>query len=63
MLWWRGDRKILAIPPCTRWRPDDRLSEGVLRFRAVYNLRSPFVPVGRAGCTLLGVWEVMPIGS
>ena len=34
-MWWSGDRSFEESVPALPWRPDDRLTEGVLRFRAV----------------------------
>ena len=53
-MWWSGDRSFEESIPTLHWRPDDRLTEEVLRFRVIDCLPH-LVPVGGAGCTLLGV--------
>ena len=52
--WWSGIRKVADAIPTLHWSPDDPLTEGVLRIRV------DLLPVGRAGCTLLGGVESMP---
>ena len=47
LVWWSGIRKIADAIPTLHWRPDDRLTEGVPRFR-VYSLPHLVYPsVGR----------------
>ena len=49
VVWWSGDRSFYEAIPTLHWYPDDRLSEGVLRFRALYFLPHLVYPsVGRA---------------
>ena len=48
-----GDHKILLIPTL-HWRPDDRLTEGVPRFRALRLLAHLVYPwVGRVALFLM----------
>ena len=53
-LWWSGIRKIADAIPTLHWRPDDRLTEGVPRFRVLCLLSHLVYPsVGRVALFLV----------
>ena len=56
-MWWSGDHEFL-VTLTLHWLPDDRLMEGVPRFRALCFFCLPCVPVCGAGCALLGGLEL-----
>ena len=48
LMWWNGIRKIADAIPTLHWRPDDRLTEGVIQFSVDVILRQFVYPsVGR----------------
>ena len=48
-VWWSGDRSFYEAITTLHWCPDDRLSEGVLRFRALYFLAHlVYLSIGQA---------------
>ena len=48
-MWWSGDRSFYEAIPTLHWRPDDRLTEGVLRFRVLlFPPHLVYPSVGRA---------------
>ena len=53
-VWWSGIRSCYDAIPTLHWRPDDRLTEGVLWIVCLILFLLTLCTRWRVGCTLLG---------